>query len=101
MSERHEQAMTDSIELLMVGADGHAVEGPRIPRPTGNAVCYVNEDFSEQLAYRHKFFRRDEHGQPVEGALVEFYVPAYLCAGASPSARALELVAQRMGWKEG
>jgi hypothetical protein len=92
----------DAIELLSEDDDGNAVPGPIYPANLGVAKYWSGESdepgHGVRLAYLHKFFKYDRHGQPMAETLVRFYVPDYLCDGASPSPRALRLVAQRMGW---
>ena len=93
----------DSVELLTVDPETeHLVPGPKYPRDLGTARYLDSDSDSDyppvRLAYRHRFFRYDEHGQPDPDSVVEFYVPDWLCDGASPSRRCLALVEQRMGW---
>lgn len=95
--------MTDYIELLTIDPETEEpVEGPKIPVDRGATIQYLPEDADvdqTRLAYRHKFFRYDEHGQPDPDSLVEFFVPGWLCDGANPSRLCLRLIEQRMGWK--
>lgn len=88
----------ESIELLTTDDDGNVVEGPKFSADLG-AIQYLDHGGEQTgLAYPHKFFKRGEHGTPLPETLVTFLVPDYLCDGSSPSRRALELVAERMGW---
>lgn len=93
--------MTDRIELLTLDENGHAVEGPLYPRDRG-VIKYMDEDYKSdprtRLAYPHKFFRYDDHGQPIRETLVEFLVPGWMCDGARPGYVALAAVGERMGW---
>lgn len=81
-----------SIELLTADA----TEGARFPRDLG-CVRYEPES-PDSLAHRHTFYQRARAGQPIEGTLVEFYVPATMLQGGFPTDRALRLVQRRMGW---
>lgn len=94
----NDTAPMDYIEMLSTDDSGRAKEGVKYPRDLGVAK-WVSPDSEEQrLAYPCKFFRRDDHGQPMPETLVEFLVPDYLMDGPNPSRRALLLVEERMGW---
>lgn len=88
---------TLGVELLSHDEDGRAIEGPKYPLDL-HVIKWLDESDNQRLAYVHKFFRRDERGEPVLDSLVRFLVPDYLCDGPSPSRAALRLVAERMGW---
>jgi hypothetical protein len=93
---------SQSIELLTADVDGHAIQGPQYPEDRGGAIYWIgeNDPDSRRLAYRHKFFRYDEHRQPMPETLVEFYVPDFMLESGFPGRLALRLVAERMGWDE-
>jgi len=87
----------EMIELLVTDDAGHAIEGPKYPADRG-PVFYRSGTARPPLAYPHRFFRYDSKGRPMRDTLVRFLVPDHLCDGPSPSPRACELVAERMGW---
>lgn len=90
----------NAIELLTEDPEASrpvAIPGPMFPADLGVAK-YREGGEQIGLAYLHKFFKRDERGQPLPGTLVRFYVPEHLCRDGQPSQTALDLVAQRMGW---
>jgi hypothetical protein len=92
--------MTD-VELLTTDTSGNPIEGVRFPRDLGAARCEYepyDPDSPGSLAIQHTFYRLDGSGRPIEGTLVEFYVPSDLLRDGVPTKRALRLVQRRMGW---
>jgi hypothetical protein len=89
----------DAIELLSTDENGRAIEGPMYPADRAPAIvwpCEENDDH-RHLAYAHTFFRRDEHGEPMPGTVVRFFVPDYLTHEGLPTRLACELVEQWSG----
>lgn len=93
--------MDDKLELLTEDADGHAVEGFRLPRsPLFEAIQYVDRpDGEPKIAHVVAFFRYDDDGRAIPSSAVDFFVPSHMVDHGKPSLRAQRLVSERMGSK--
>lgn len=102
--------MTAGVELLTLDPQtGEPIQGQIFPLPA-RPVQYLEsvlEDWVSGVdppepeihaAYPCRFFRLDEHRQPMPETVVTFLVPSEMLVRGMPTEAAMRAVSKRMGW---